>query len=90
MLSYLLSIDNGAQEQYGGSNAPLRGQKGTLFEGGIRVPAFVHGDALAAKAGTISEELVHITDWFPTLIAMAGGKNTERGIDGHNVWNTIR
>jgi arylsulfatase A-like enzyme len=50
---------------------PLRGAKGWLYEGGIRVPCIVrwpgHG-----KSGIVSEEPIISTDWYPTILEMAG------------------
>ncbi len=53
-----------------GNNAPLRGQKGQLHEGGIRVPAFVRWPA-RLKAGK-RDAAVSITDWMPTFCALTG------------------
>jgi arylsulfatase A-like enzyme len=52
------------------SNAPLRGQKGDLFEGGIRVPTLVNWPA-ELKPGKIDTP-AHIADWMPTLCVIAG------------------
>ncbi len=52
------------------SNAPLRGQKGDLYEGGIRVPTLVSWPA-ELKPSKIDTP-THITDWMPTLTAIAG------------------
>lgn len=38
----VLASDNGGCPIYGGSNYPYRGVKHTLFEGGVRTPAFVY------------------------------------------------
>ncbi|MEO6809546.1 MAG: sulfatase-like hydrolase/transferase [Isosphaeraceae bacterium] len=67
------------------SNAPLRGQKGELFEGGIRVPAFVHWK------GTLTPRKVaaplHAADWMPTLTHLVGWKPTpDVNFDGQDVW----
>ncbi|MFC0104375.1 sulfatase family protein [Sphingopyxis terrae] len=64
---------------------PLRGMKGELLEGGIRVPSILRWPG-RVKAGTTSD-LVHITmDWVPTLLAAAGvaEKNWPK-LDGRNL-----
>jgi arylsulfatase B len=38
----IFSSDNGGMLNLGATNYPLTGQKSTLFEGGVRVPGFVH------------------------------------------------
>jgi arylsulfatase A-like enzyme len=56
---------------YSTSNLPLRGAKGWLYEGGIRVPMIVkwpgHG-----RAGTACAEPVISTDFYPSILEMAG------------------
>jgi arylsulfatase A len=53
------------------SNRPFRGQKRTLWEGGVRVPGVACWPG-HIPAGKVSEELVHMTDLFPTFLAVAG------------------
>lgn len=66
----------------GGSNHPLRGGKGSYWEGGIRTPAIVNGGWLPKRArGRHLNGLVHICDIYATLCAAAnGGKGCE--LDG--------
>ncbi|GIX71899.1 hypothetical protein CDAR_439171 [Caerostris darwini] len=80
--------DNGADVMSGGNNYPLRGAKMTLWEGGTRVPTFLHGDILQ-KSGYINNNLIHAVDWFPTLLGAAGGQNSDKDMDGMNLWNMI-
>lgn len=72
-------------------NFPYRGDKTRIWEGGVRVPGFVTSPLLPeAVRGTESSELFHVTDWLPTLVALAGGSTQRnRELDGHNVWQSI-
>jgi arylsulfatase A-like enzyme len=63
-------------------NAPFRGQKGTLFEGGIHVP-FILSCPGKYKAGMVYEQPVSSLDILPTFIGLAGGKiNVKDNIHG--------
>lgn len=54
-------------------NAPLRGGKGTLYEGGIRVPFIARWPAVV-QAGTICDEPAVHVDLYPTFLELAGGR----------------
>ena len=62
--------DNCPSGNLTGNNAPLRGQKGDVYEGGTRVPAIVSWPG-HVKPGKV-ECPVQITDWMPTLVSLAG------------------
>jgi arylsulfatase A-like enzyme len=56
---------------YSTSNLPLRGAKGWLYEGGIRVPMIVKWPGHGNK-GAVCEEPVISTDFYPAILEMAG------------------
>ena len=61
---------------------PLRGAKGWLYEGGIRVPCMVKWPG-QGRAGTVSEEPIISTDFFPSILEMAGLPSMEaQHLDG--------
>uniref|UniRef100_A0A7S2IR02 Sulfatase N-terminal domain-containing protein n=1 Tax=Haptolina brevifila TaxID=156173 RepID=A0A7S2IR02_9EUKA len=73
----VLTTDNGGpiyqRGAGGGNNYPLRGGKGSNWEGGIRVNAFVSGGLIpAARRGTRFDGLVAIWDWYATFASLAG------------------
>src|SRR5690606_30688600 len=72
--SVVFTSDNGgvaSGDAYSTSNRPLRGGKGRQWEGGLRVPYYVHVPGLTAAGG---ETKVPVTgaDFYPTLIELAG------------------
>ncbi|MBC8291227.1 MAG: sulfatase-like hydrolase/transferase, partial [Planctomycetes bacterium] len=63
-------------------NLPLRGAKGWLYEGGIRVPLIVKWPG-QAKPGTECDEPVISTDFYPTLLEMAAlPAHPKQAVDG--------
>jgi len=88
----VFTSDNGGAISHGASNWPLRGTKGTLFEGGTRAVTFVHAPHLTEKTGYVSNNLVHITDWMPTLLSAAGysgSASSNLGLDGVDQWESL-
>lgn len=68
-----------------GNNFPLRGWKGDLYEGGIRVPALINWPG-QLEPGVIDFP-VHVSDWLPTLCALTGVEQKLRpDLDGQNIW----
>lgn len=59
------------------ANAPLRGGKGMLYEGGVRVPLIARWPGVV-KPGSTCETPVISVDFFPTLAGIAGAKTPER------------
>jgi arylsulfatase A-like enzyme len=79
--------DNGGPRRL--SNAPYRGFKGDTYEGGVRVPCVLRWPA-KIKAGTTVNEMLHIVDFFPTLVGLAGGTLQQPlPLDGRDAWSTI-
>jgi len=69
-------------------NDPLRGQKNTLFEGGIRVCAFANQPG-TLKPGKASAPL-YVGDWLPTIARLAGFRpEQDQRWDGLDRWSVI-
>ena len=89
----VFTSDNGGSQTYGGNNWPLRGRKSTLWEGGIRVAGFVHGNMLNVPSPNVvtNNEMIHVSDWYPTLLSAAQCQMMPgtQPMDGYDQWKTI-
>ena len=90
-LVMFFSDNGGAAYSVGGAdNSPLRGGKGETFEGGIRVVSLLRWPAVI-KPGSVSEQVMHVFDVFPTLAAAAGvTMQNSKKLDGENLWPFIQ
>ena len=70
----------GTDSEYFGSADGMRGLKGSMYEGGVRVPTVVRWPGVV-KPGIESNALSGFEDWLPTLAAAAGAEVPE-GVDG--------
>lgn len=91
----IIASDNGANptKSGSGSNWPLRGMKGTYWEGGVRVNALVRSSLIPHNLrGTTYDGIFHVTDWLPTLIGgVLGRKSIMRAEswDGVDQWDAL-
>ena len=73
-----------------GNNKPLRGKKGDVYEGGIRVPTIACWPG-KLKPGTTCDTPLHISDWMPTFCALAGFQaDKDLKWDGTNVFPALQ
>ena len=85
----VFTSDNGGHPQFA-FNAPLRGSKWNLYEGGIRVPFIARWPGVVT-AGSTSDIPVASTDLFPTFRDVAGNPNeTPHAIDGLSILPALR
>jgi len=88
----LFTSDNGPWLSYGnhaGSAGPLREGKGTMFEGGYRVPCVMRWPG-KVPAGTQCHELASTMDLLPTVARLIGAEvPADRIIDGRDIWPLI-
>ena len=84
----IFMTDNGPQQpRY---NAGMRGLKGTVYQGGIRVPCFLRWPALVKAGSRIATPAAHI-DWLPTLLDACGvAKPRDLRLDGRSLLPLIR
>jgi len=81
----VFSTDNGAEKFTwpDGGTTPFRGEKGTTWEGGFRVPLLVRWPG-TVKPGTVINDIVSHEDWLPTLMAAVGEPDIkEKLLTGH-------
>jgi len=70
-------------------NGPLRAGKATLYEGGVRVAACVSWEG-KIKANSAINAPLHIVDWYPTLLRLAGASLKQPlPLDGLDIWETL-
>lgn len=91
----VFTSDNGGLEKEAGGwpgtiNRPLRDEKGTLYEGGIRVPMLVRYPGMT-KAGSITACPAMTTDFFPTFLSAANVERPkEQACDGVSLLPLLR
>jgi arylsulfatase A-like enzyme len=78
-----------ADSPYNSENDPLRGEKNTLYEGGIRVCALANWPGTLAPSKMTQP--MHVVDWFPTIARLAG-YDADRDLewDGVDQWPALR
>jgi len=77
--------DHGGDPTYGGSNQPLRGNKATLFEGGIRVPCVMRWPGKLTPGTTIDVPVTAL-DLYPTFCEIAGiSTESDAHLDGESL-----
>jgi arylsulfatase A len=90
---FVFSSDNGpaynGYDAFFNSAGGLRGRKGQLYEGGIRVPTIVRWKGHVAADGA-SDFVSGLEDWLPTLLTLAGaGESVPKDIDGIDISPTL-
>ena len=80
----IFMTDHGGDYEFGGSNKPFRGEKATLFEGGIRVPCLMRWPG-KIKASSSSNAVLSALDLFPTFCGLAGVDVGGRQLDGQDI-----
>ena len=69
----VFTSDNGAEilSWPDGGNTPFKGEKGTTWEGGMRVPGIARWPGII-KPGSVINDVISLEDWLPTFLAAAG------------------
>lgn len=78
--------DNGADQT--GRNTPLRGTKGSLYEGGIHVPCFLRWPSIV-EPGSVCQQPLCAQDWYPTILSAVGLASNDLKLDGCSQWPAI-
>jgi arylsulfatase A len=81
----VFTSDNGGKEYFGATNKPLRGEKGSTWEGGSRVPCMMRWPG-TLQPGAVCDQVATAMDFLPTFAALSGGEvPTDRVIDGKDI-----
>ena len=81
--------DNGGKILQAANNAPLRDDKGSAHEGGIRVPMFMHWPG-HAPAGKVFDHPVSALDLYPTFAGLANARlPSGKNLDGRDIWSDL-
>ena len=83
-LIFFISDNGGPIDQNSSLNAPYRGQKGILLEGGIRVP-YIMKWPKSIPANTVYKNPVSSLDIVPTILELAGGSIENKSLTGTNL-----
>lgn len=73
----------------GGNSGPYKGAKGSLFEGGLRVPAMISWPGTLPQ-NEVRDHFTIASDWFPTIIELCGIAEASHSIDGSSIAGIIR
>ena len=84
----IYTSDNGGQMNVGAHNGPLRGQKGQMYEGGIRVPTCAMWPGYI-QDGQVTDQVALLMDIFPTVCEVAGAPIPNE-IEGRSIWQTLQ
>jgi arylsulfatase A-like enzyme len=84
----IYTSDNGGSMDVGAHNGPLRGQKGEMYEGGIRVPACAMWPGYVPE-GHVTDQVALLMDLFPTVCEVAGAPIAHE-IEGRSIWQTLQ
>jgi arylsulfatase A-like enzyme len=71
------------------SNLPLRGQKGSEFDGGLRVPYIFRWPG-KIPAGTVCHEVISGVDLYPTFLVLAGAPIPSHTLDGVDLMSILQ
>lgn len=84
----VFTADNGGEGNVT-SNAPLRGAKSMLYEGGVREPLLIWQPGLVAKGAVVDQPTVNL-DFYPTLMEVTGAKPNKQQFDGISIARVLR
>ena len=88
---FVLISSTGGDLRNGGNNWPLRGGKGSVWEGGLRTPSFISNQRIFGNlGGTRNSNLMHISDWLPSMIddIVNDGNIGIETFDGKSQWKS--